>query len=49
MGALVQDPELYYDLQALVGGAQRNKLLRYYVRKTVESAEDEQASAYTEE
>jgi phospholipid/cholesterol/gamma-HCH transport system substrate-binding protein len=49
VGALIQDPELYYDLQALVGGAQRNKLLRYYVRKTVESSEDEQASAYTED
>jgi phospholipid/cholesterol/gamma-HCH transport system substrate-binding protein len=49
VGALMKDPELYYDLQALVGGAQRNKLLRYYVRKTVEDAEDELAAPYTEE
>ncbi|MED5371264.1 MAG: MlaD family protein [Myxococcota bacterium] len=48
VGALLQDPELYYDLQALVGGAQRNKLLKYYVRKTVEEVEEEQASAFEE-
>ena len=49
VGALIQDPELYYDLQALVGGAQRNKLLRYYVRKTVEDGEKELAAPYSED
>lgn len=43
LGLLAQDPALYEDLRALVNGAERNKLLRYYVRKTVEDGEAEQA------
>ncbi len=43
LGLLAQDPALYEDLRALVNGAERNKLLRYYVRKTVEEGEAEQA------
>jgi phospholipid/cholesterol/gamma-HCH transport system substrate-binding protein len=39
IGMLANDPALYEDLRALVGGAQRNKLLRAYIRKTVEKGE----------
>lgn len=39
IGLLANDPALYEDLRALVGGAQRNKLLRAYIRKTVEKGE----------
>jgi len=40
LSLLVEDPMLYEDLRALVGGAQRNKLLRAYIRKTVEKGEE---------
>ena len=40
IGMLANDPALYEDLRALVGGAQRNKLLRAYIRKTVEKGEE---------
>jgi len=39
LGLLARDPALYEDLRALVGGAQRNKLLRAYIRKTVKKGE----------
>jgi phospholipid/cholesterol/gamma-HCH transport system substrate-binding protein len=45
---LMRDPALYEDLRSLVGGAQRNKLLRAYIRKTVEQNEQEDASEWTE-
>ena len=40
LSLLVEDPLLYEDLRALVGGAQRNKLLRAYIRQTVEKGEE---------
>ena len=46
MGMLAHDPALYEDLRALVGGAQRNKLLRAYIRKTVEQGEEANASPW---
>ena len=46
MGMLAHDPALYEDLRALVGGAQRNKLLRAYIRKTVEQGEAANASPW---
>jgi phospholipid/cholesterol/gamma-HCH transport system substrate-binding protein len=46
LGLLVNDPALYEDMRALVGGAQRNKLLRAYIRKTVEQGEATNASPW---
>ena len=46
---MAHDPALYEDLRALVGGAQRNKLLRAYIRKTIEKGEAVNASAWTPE
>lgn len=45
-GLLANDPTLYEDLQALVGGAQRNKLLRAYIRRTIEKSEEEGATPW---
>ena len=49
LGMLAHDPALYEDLRALVGGAQRNKLLRNYIRKTIEKGEAVNAGAWTPE
>lgn len=46
LGLLANDPALYEDIRALVGGAQRNKLLRAYIRKTVEQGEATNASPW---
>ena len=46
LGLLANDPELYEDMRALLGGAQRNKLLKAYIRRTIEKAEAEEASAW---
>ena len=46
LGLLAHDPALYEDLRALVGGAQRNKLLRSYIRKTIERGEEVNAGAW---
>ena len=46
LGLLARDPALYEDLRALVGGAQRNKLLRAYIRRTVRQGEQQQASPW---
>jgi phospholipid/cholesterol/gamma-HCH transport system substrate-binding protein len=35
VGALLVDPSLYGDLKTLLGGAQRNKILKTYVRDTM--------------
>ncbi|MDP2311057.1 MAG: MlaD family protein [Pseudomonadota bacterium] len=45
-GLLVRDPQLYEDLRVLLGGAQRNALLRAYIRATVERGRDENGSAW---
>ncbi len=49
LGMLAHDPALYEDLRALVGGAQRNKLLRNYIRQTIEKGEAVNAAAWTPE
>ena len=49
VGLLVQDPTLYEDLRSLVGGAQRSKLLRNYIRRTVARAEEEDAASWSPE
>lgn len=46
MALLLRDPVLYEDLRGLIGGAQRNKLLRSYIRKTVEQNELEKAQSW---
>ena len=43
---LLRDPALYEDLRGLVGGAQRNKLLRSYLRKTIEENEKRLTSPF---
>jgi len=45
-GLLATDPSLYEDLKTLVGGAQRNKLLRAYIRRTMEKSEEKDASSW---
>jgi phospholipid/cholesterol/gamma-HCH transport system substrate-binding protein len=42
LGALVNDPALYDDLRALMGGANRNRVVRNLVRKTIKDADDKQ-------
>jgi len=46
MGLLAQDPSLYEEVRSLFGGAQRNTLLRNYIRRTIEQAETEDASSW---
>lgn len=46
LGLLARDPALYEDLRALVGGAQRNKLLRAYLRQTVKKGEETNAGPW---
>lgn len=45
-GLLVRDPQLYEDMRALLGGAQRNALLRAYIRSTMAKSRDENASGW---
>lgn len=45
-GLLVRDPQLYEDLRVLLGGAQRNALLRAYIRATVERGREENGGAW---
>ena len=44
LGALVNDPGLYDDAKALLGSANRNRIMRNLVRKTVRDAEEDQKS-----
>ena len=44
LGALINDPGLYDNARALVGGANRNRILRNLVRETVEKGNQEQDS-----
>lgn len=48
VGLLAKDPTLYEDLRSLVGGAQRSKLLRNYIRRTVARAEEEDAASWSQ-
>ena len=43
LGALVNDPALYDDVKALVGGANRNKIMRNLVRQTIKKSEEQEA------
>ena len=40
LGALINDPSLYEDLKTLLGGANRNRVLKYFVRKSVEDSRE---------
>lgn len=40
LGALINDPSLYDDLKALLGGANRNKVLKYFIKKSVEESRE---------
>ncbi len=39
IGALITDPTVYEDLQTLLGRAERNKILKEYVRRTIKANE----------
>ena len=41
LGLLVRDPQLYEDMRVLLGGAQRNALLKAYIRATVAKGQKE--------
>ncbi|MSP57017.1 MAG: MCE family protein [Myxococcales bacterium] len=41
LGLLVRDPQLYEDMRVLLGGAQRNALLKAYIRATVAKGRNE--------
>ncbi|MGC6510755.1 MAG: MlaD family protein [Myxococcota bacterium] len=45
----LRDPVLYEEIRTLVGGAQRNKLLRAYIRKAIEEAETQSADSFDTE
>lgn len=45
-GLLINDPQVYEDVRTLLGGAQRNALLRAYVRATVARGKEETASPW---
>jgi phospholipid/cholesterol/gamma-HCH transport system substrate-binding protein len=44
LGALVNDPGLYDDVKALMGGANRNRVMRNLVRQTIRKNEEDEAT-----
>lgn len=44
LGALVNDPGLYDDVKALMGGANRNRVMRNLVRQTIRKNEEDEAA-----
>jgi phospholipid/cholesterol/gamma-HCH transport system substrate-binding protein len=40
VGALINDPTLYEDMKSLLGGANRNKVLKYFIKKSVEESRE---------
>ena len=48
MGALINDQSLYDDLKALLGGANRNRVLKYFIKKSVEESRDAARDAASE-
>lgn len=46
LGLLVRDPQMYEDVRTLLGGAERNALLRAYVRSTIARGHEENAAAW---
>lgn len=45
LGALVNDPTVYEDLKAMLGGAKRSNILKYFMRSFIESGAEKGASA----
>ena len=45
LGALVNDPGLYDDAKALMGGVSRNRVMRNLIRQTVRESEEKAAGA----
>ena len=45
VGALLNDASLYEDLKNLIGGANRNSVLKFFVRQAVKSSDDAAAKA----
>ncbi len=43
LGGLINDPTVHEDLKALLGGAKRNKLMKYLIRQTIQKSEEENA------
>jgi phospholipid/cholesterol/gamma-HCH transport system substrate-binding protein len=41
IGALVVDPTLYENLKKLLGGAERSRILRNLIRKSIEKGKEE--------
>ena len=41
IGALISDPTLYENLKKLLGGAERNFILRNLIRKSIEKGKEE--------
>jgi len=39
MNSLIYDESLYEDLKALLGGAQRNKVIKYFIRESIKKSE----------
>ncbi len=48
LGALINDPGLYYDARSLMGGANRNRIVRNLVRQTIKESEENQAKEAAE-
>lgn len=49
IGALVNDASLYEDLKNLIGGANRNTVLKFFVRQAVKSSDEAAAKAQASE
>ncbi|MCC6276726.1 MAG: MCE family protein [Oligoflexia bacterium] len=45
LGGLINDPTVHEDLKSLLGGAKRNKLLKYLIRTTIQKSEEEELSS----
>ena len=45
IGALLTDASLYEDLKNLIGGANRNTVLKFFVRQAVKSSDEAAAKA----
>lgn len=43
MNSLIYDESLHDELRALLGGAQRNKLIKYYIRESIKNSEQRES------
>lgn len=49
IGSLVNDPALYDDIRALLGGANRSRVLKYFIKKSVEESREAASSSNKEQ